>query len=107
MSEDYLILKKYGIENWTDLLEIAEKINPPEEQTSDSPNWCTDVSFDGEGGWKVFIFYDCGEIDYIAYFVTPCGENIDFWEWDDEHPWRNYLMNWRGVGDLDRLLNCD
>jgi hypothetical protein len=38
MVDDDLILKKYGIENWTDLLEIAEKIKPPEEQPSDSPN---------------------------------------------------------------------
>ena len=97
------LLKRHGITSWEQLLEIAESVNPPNEQPEGSDNWCTDAEFVAENGWKVFIFYDCGELDYIAHFITPDGEEIDFWEWAEEHPWKSFLINWRGVGDLQRL----
>jgi hypothetical protein len=95
------------INSWQELLELAEDVAPPEEQPSDSDNWCTDVVFKAADGWKVVIFYDCGELDYISHFVAPGGKEIDFWEWPEAHPWRSYLINWRGVGDLERLKKCE
>jgi hypothetical protein len=86
------------------LLDIADSTNAPGE--NDDP-WGS-VIFDGKDEWKVSIFYDCGELDYIEHFVAPDGEIIDFWKWPDtylpngdydhdlRHP-RNRLMAWRGV----------
>jgi hypothetical protein len=98
------------------LLELAESTNAPSEQPSDSVNWCHDVVFNCKNGWKVVIFYDCGELDYISYFINPDGLIIDFWDWPDEFEVddpryekallssdKNFLMNWRGVGDIERL----
>ena len=57
--------------------------------------------------WKVIIFHDCGELDYIDHFVSPDGEIIDFWDWPVEEDFynsdKNLLMCWRGNGDLARL----
>ncbi len=96
------LLERLGIRTQWDLLDLAEKSNPPKEQPSVSKNWCTDVPFSVDG-WVVWIFYDCGELDYITYFTAPDGTMIDFWEWDENHPWKNDLMNWRNVGDMHRL----
>lgn len=99
------MLKKYDIYEWQQLLELVEIARPPNNQPSDSVNWCADVLFDSSGGWKVSVFYDCGEIDSIDMFITPDGQKVDFWEWDDEHPWKNWLIAWRCVGDLHRLTD--
>jgi len=100
------LVSNFGINSWTELLEMVESLNPPEEQSCDSENWCANVTFEHEKGWKFIIFYDCGEIDYIDHIVNPDGEEVDFWGWPEDHPWRSYLINWRGVGDLKRLLDC-
>lgn len=47
-------------------------------------------------GWKVCVFYDCGELDYIEYFVAPDGSIVDFWEWPDSDDQRR-LIGWRGA----------
>lgn len=96
------LLGHHGIHSKWDLLAIAEKTDPPEEQPADSEDWCADVPFN-VNGWVVRFFYDCGELDYITDFVTPNGETIDFWDWSEDHPWKNTLMAWRSVGDLARL----
>jgi hypothetical protein len=97
------LLKRFNIDSWEQLLELAESVNPPDEQPNDSSDWCGDKEFVTDKGWKVIIFYDCGELDYISHFITPDGEELDFWEWDEHHPWRANLINWREVGDLQRL----
>lgn len=83
------------------LLELAEAASPP--ATPDDDYWCANATFDAPGGWKVVIFYDCGDLDYIDSFVTPDGVEIDFWKWDVRHPDRRTLMGWGGVGDIERL----
>jgi len=90
---------KYNV--WK-LLEIAESANVPDTQLNDSPNWCTDVIFKARDGWKVVIFYDCGELDYISSFINPNGIIIDFWDWPESKD-KSILMAWRGNGDLERL----
>lgn len=100
-------LTSYQIESWKSLLQIAEQAKPPSVMPVDSAGWCGDVEFIAEKGWRVVIFYDCGEIDYIAHFVTPSGELVDFWHWPESHPWKGNLMAWRDVGDLDRLSRLD
>lgn len=82
------------------LLEIAESANPPDNW--DDHIW-TEKEFDAKDGWKVSFFYDGDELDYIDHFVTPDGKKIDFWDWPEETPGRQNLINWRGVGDLERL----
>lgn len=86
------------------LLDIADSTNAPDENRE----WYCEEMFDAKDGWKVSIFYDCGELDYIDHFMAPDGEVINFWEWPDtylpngdydhdhRHP-RNRLMAWRGV----------
>ena len=46
-------------------------------------------------GWKVSVFYDCGDLDYIDHFVSPSGKIVDFWHWPDS-PDRAMLIRWRG-----------
>ena len=98
------------------LLEMAESVNAPETQPSDGPNWCTEVEFEGKHGWKVSIFYDCGDIDYIDHFVAPDGHIINFWNWPgdgvnpadpDFNDAKNVLVNWRGNGCLKRMRDLE
>ena len=97
------LLKLFNINSWEQLLKIAESVKAPENIPCDSPDWSGDKEFDADDGWKVTIFYDCGELDFIDHFKAPNGEEIQFWDWPDEHPWRGYLINWSGTGDLQRL----
>jgi hypothetical protein len=90
---------------WT-LLEIVESANPPETHDDPSfpgdPAW-HDIEFAARDGWRVTIFYDGGELDYIAKIHSPDGLVIDPWEWPAGAPGGGLLRNWRGVGDLARL----
>ena len=97
------LLKRYNINSWEDLIRIAESANPPDRIPCSSPDWVGDKEFNTDGGWKVVIFYNVGDLGYIDHFKAPDGEEIQFWDWPEEHPWRSYLMNWCGVGDLKRL----
>lgn len=65
---------------------IPENIGPGEFR---------DVEFLVRDGWKVDVFYDCGELDYINHFVSPEGERIDFWGWPESKD-KSRLINWRG-----------
>lgn len=84
------------------LLEIAESANPP---------YCLDggifeeKEFLARDSWKVIIFYDGGDLDYIDHFVSPTGEKIDFWKWPEDSLDREVLMHWRAVGDMAILLS--
>lgn len=51
--------------------------------------------FDLADGWKVSIFYDCGDLDYIDHFVSPSGKVVDFWNWPS-CPDRTMLIRWCG-----------
>lgn len=84
------------------LLEIAHSAAPPDTM---GPGTFETITFDGPNGWKVVIFYDDGELDYIDSFTTPRGETIDFWDWPDTVPGRDILIAWQGTRDTERLLN--
>lgn len=83
------------------LLEITESLAPPDLV---DPGTFEDREFVSPDGWRVTIFYDGGELDYISHFTTPKGEMINFWKWPEETPGRDLLMNWRKVGDRKRLM---
>lgn len=83
------------------LLEMAHAVNMPD---SLDPGIFEHLTFDCEGGWKVVIFYDDGDLDYIDQFITPKGEPIDFWEWSNDVPGRDILIAWQGREDTERLL---
>ena len=53
------------------------------------------VEFECRDGWKVSVFYDVGELDYIDHFVSPDGTVIDFWDWPESDD-KSTLMSWRG-----------
>ena len=93
--------------NVWELLEIAESTNAPEYLPEDSSDCWSDVTFEAKNGWKVVIFYDGTELDYIDHFIKPDGKIINFWDWPDEPDYYNsdkhILMCWRNVGDLERL----
>lgn len=64
-------------------------------------------------GWTVAIYYDCGELDYIDYFVSPSGERLGIWaeeldpRIDDGSEGQSATLQcWRGLADTDRLLAC-
>jgi hypothetical protein len=81
------------------LMGIAESTNAPEH---DGKYYHEDVTFEAKDGWKCVMFYDGDELDYIAHFITPDGEIIDFWEWEDS-PEKDTLTCWRSIGDIERL----
>ena len=100
---------KYNV--W-ELLEMAESVKPPDF----NDDYYHDIEFPAKDGWKVVIFYDCGELDYITHFINPEGDVIDFWEWPgdaynhtakDFNSDKNILINWRGVGDLKRMKEIE
>jgi hypothetical protein len=45
-------------------------------------------------GWVAHCFYDGPGFDYVEYFVTPDGAELDFWDWEDS-PARDSLCFWR------------
>lgn len=83
------------------LFSIAESANPP----AHAPDACGDVELPAKDGWKVMFHYDChGDLRYISHFVTPSGQEIDFWEWNDAVPGRDRLIAWCGAGDAGAAL---
>ena len=61
-----------------------------------------DFVFDSIDGWKVAVFYDGGEFDYVEHVITPDGAIFDFWDecyWQNgcDNEYRKNLINWRGV----------
>jgi hypothetical protein len=80
------------------LLAIAKQANIPDSMAY--PNEFGDHIFDGPNGWKVIVFYDAGELDYIDRFVSPSGTTIEIVDnrdvkWLDDPAWLN-LQNFRG-----------
>ncbi len=80
------------------LLSLADEINPPAK--------IDDAAFGNReficsNGWRVTFFYDGGDLDYIDHFASPDGRVIDFWDWPDDLPERDVLINWRPAG-----MNC-
>lgn len=88
------------IEGLGRLLDIAHSTGAPD--TLD-PGTFETITFDALNGWKVAIFYDGGELDYIEHFITPTGKLVDFWDWPQNVPGREILINWRGLQDTERL----
>lgn len=90
----------YRTEEWVDrLLAMADAADIPMQPPGNDCFMWTDKDFDLPGGWKISVFYDVGDLDYINHFVAPDGTVIDFWEWPDENfddPLRLRLMSWRG-----------
>lgn len=83
-----------------ELLEIAETANPPEQM----PDTFGELTLPARDGWKVAFHYDHnGEIRYISHFITPDGQTIDFWQWNDGIPGRETLMAWCRTGDAAKL----
>lgn len=83
-----------------ELLDVARSANPPDYVENGVHE---NREFPARDGWRVVIFYDGGDLDYIDSFISPAGEVIDFWNWP-EGPGRNLLMAWRGVDDTERLI---
>ena len=77
-----------------ELVAIAEAAHLPAKAPTDGDRiWTTEV-FPAKDGWKVAVFYDVDEFNYIERFVTPEGNVIDFWDWPD-CPERQALIDWR------------
>ena len=74
------------------LVAIAESAHIPIKEP-DNELWTTEL-FDAQDGWKVKVFYDGGEFDYIEEFFNAEGHLVDFWDWPDCSE-RQALMNWR------------
>lgn len=75
----------YRTEEWVDrLIAMADASGIPDSSPPDADWMWTDVDFDLPDGWKMTVFYDGGDVDYIDHFVAPDGTVIDFWEWPDE-----------------------
>lgn len=87
-----------GLEWAEKLLSMADAANVP----LDNPSCYSHQEFALADEWKMTIFYDVGELDYIDHFVAPDGEIVDFWDWPDlttkwNDPDKGMLMGWRGT----------
>lgn len=51
-------------------------VSPPDN----AEHFCLVVEHKTSNGWTFGIFDDCGEWDYVQYFVTPEGVRVDPWE---------------------------
>lgn len=51
-----------------------------------STNSC-EMEFPSKDGWKVGVFYDVGDFNYIDYVKDPEGSVIDFWWSNDGWSW--------------------
>lgn len=81
-----------------ELLAIAKSANAP----ANRPDTFGEVDLPAKDGWQVGFHYDCNsDLRYIAHFITPAGERIDFWEWDEGVPGRDLLMAWCGASRND------
>jgi hypothetical protein len=58
----------------TELLSEVKRANIPEE----IPGQFGNEEFTTQDGWKITIFYDCGEFDYIDKIVTPEGQVYEY-----------------------------
>ena len=74
------------------LLSMLEGVDIPNDI---EPGEFRDVEIAARDGWKVDVFYDCGELDYINHFISPKGEVVDFWDWPESED-KSLLINWRG-----------
>lgn len=74
-----------------DLLDIVETANFPDGGLD-----LGNETFECRDGWKVVIFYDAGDLDYIDSIVMPNGDVIDFWDWPVGTPGRETLIRWQG-----------
>ena len=74
------------------LLSMLEGVDIPNEI---GPGEFCDIEIAARDGWKVDVFYDCGELDYINHFISPKGEVVDFWDWPESED-KSLLINWRG-----------
>ena len=90
-----------------ELLEIAESINAPDK---DEEIFTGNRTFDAKNGWKVVVFYDCPEIDYIDSFVDPFGQVYNVWDtcfglFGLSAEDISLLQSWNKCGDIARLRN--
>jgi hypothetical protein len=74
------------------LLGLLKGIHIPENI---EPGEFRDVEIQVQDGWKVDVFYDCGELDFINHFISPDGTQVDFWDWPESDD-KSRLINWRG-----------
>ena len=74
------------------LLSLLEGVDIPNYI---EPGEFLDVEITARDGWKVDVFYDCGELDYINHFISPKGEVVNFWDWPESQD-KSLLINWRG-----------
>ncbi len=82
-----------------ELLDIAHSAAPPPHL---DPGTFEEITFDTPSGWKVVIFYDGGDLDYIDSMIAPDGAVIDPWKRPTGDQLR-LLTYWRGVNDTERL----
>ena len=81
------------IETAVNLLAIVETADIPDAMPSGT---FETREFQCRDGWKVKIFYDDGDLDYIESIIRPDGTVIDFWSWPEGTTGRSDLIYWSG-----------
>ena len=61
------------------LAEVAEGRRPFTTPRGWDPGDCFNMELDVEGGWKITIFIDVGDLDYIDEATAPDGRTRDEW----------------------------
>jgi len=83
------------------LLELVAAADIPEFMENGDSG---DVEFQiNEAGWKVVIFYDCGDWDYISEFIDIYGNRYDPWEGDLNHSFNSCIKGWNPAMSVDEV----
>lgn len=77
------------------LIEVLELVDSGKEEvryTGTNPEadvFSGNVPFESASGWRIVVFIDCGDWDYVDRAISPSGEEYDFDDlpdWRPEHP---------------------
>ncbi len=74
----------------TMLDEIEKRILTIKPQTIIEKGHSGNIIYKVSNGWKIIVFLDCGEFDYIDSFISPTGEETDPFKIESFNMLRNY-----------------
>lgn len=69
--------------------------------------FCSVIEYTLDNGWKVGIFCDCGDWDYIEFMQSPEGQRLEYndlyghFDHENEAPWRAAQQSIAAVTDWD------
>ncbi len=77
---------------------VLKNIAAGKTKIDKSSEWgyCTDLSIEA-AGYKITIFIDCDEVDYVDIATTPDGTDVTFEQWHED----------TGINPMDMLSETE